>query len=84
MRNAIRQKTVAVFFFLCILIAAQAAEQPAIDTYTYGELVETIARTGAPLITGKYIIFTAAGSARHVGIAFEHENFQSIHSFQRL
>ena len=29
MRNAIRQKTVAVFFFLCILIAAQAAEQPA-------------------------------------------------------
>ena len=23
-------------------------------------------------------------SARHVGIAFEHENFQSIHSFQRL
>ena len=51
MRNAIRQKTVAVFFFLCILIAAQAAEQPAIDTYTYGELVETIARTDAPLIT---------------------------------
>ena len=84
MRNAIRQKTVAVFFFLCILIAAQAAEQTAIDTYTYGELVETIARTDAPLITGKYIIFTAAGSARHVGIAFEHENFQSIHSFQRL
>ncbi|UTC51375.1 glycogen-binding domain-containing protein [Treponema sp. OMZ 855] len=84
MRNAIRQKAVAVFFFLCILIAAQAAEQTVIDTYTYGELVETIARTDAPLITGKYIIFTAAGSARHVGIAFEHENFQSIHSFQRL
>ena len=84
MCNAMRQKVAAVFFFLCIAIAAQAAEQTTIDTYTYGDLVETIARTDAPIITGKYIIFTAAGSARHVGIAFEHENFQSIHSFQRL
>ena len=84
MCNAMRQKVAAVFFFLCILIAAQAAEQTAIDAYTYGELVETIARTDAPIITGKYIIFTAAGSARHVGIAFEHENFQSIHALQRL
>ena len=83
MCNIIRQKGAIVFCLLCALIAAQA-EQAAIDTYTYGELVETIARADAPLITGKYIIFTAAGAARYVGIAFEHENFQSIHSFQRL
>ena len=84
MCNAIRHKAAAIFFLLCVLIAAQAEEQSSIDVYTYGELVETIARADAPLITGKYIIFTAAGSARHAGIAFEHENFQSIHALQRL
>lgn len=84
MCNAIRHKAAAIFFLLCVLITAQAEEQSSIDVYTYGELVETIARADAPLITGKYIIFTAAGSARHAGIAFEHENFQSIHALQRL
>lgn len=83
MCTTIRRKIAVVFFLLCILIAAHTAEQE-IDPYTYGDLVETIARADAPLITGKYIIFTAAGSARHAGIAFEHENFQSIHAFQRL
>ena len=84
MCNAIRHKAAAIFFLLFVLIAAQSEEQSSIDVYTYGELVETIARADAPLITGKYIIFTAAGSARHAGIAFEHENFQSIHALQRL
>lgn len=83
MCTTIRRKIAVVFFLLCILIAAHTAGQE-IDPYTYGDLVETIARADAPLITGKYIIFTAAGSARHAGIAFEHENFQSIHAFQRL
>jgi len=83
MCNAIWRKAAVAFFFLCVT-AAVYAEQTAIDAYTYGELVETIARADRPLITGKYIIFTAPGSVRHAGIAFEHENFQSIHSFQRL
>lgn len=83
MYSTIRQSAVAVVFFLCTLITVHT-EQNTIDTYAYGELVETIARTDAPIITDKYIIFTASGSARHAGIAFEHENFQSIHSFQRL
>ncbi|MGP1491240.1 MAG: glycogen-binding domain-containing protein [Treponema sp.] len=83
MCTTVRRKIAVVFFLLCILITAHTAEQE-IDPYTYGDLVETIARADAPLITGKYIIFTAAGSARHAGIAFEHENFQSIHAFQRL
>ncbi len=84
MYNAIRRTAAAVFFLLSVLITVQAEEQSSIDVYTYGELVETIARADAPVITGKYIIFTAAGAARHAGIAFEHENFQSIHAFQRL
>ncbi|MEL3906698.1 MAG: glycogen-binding domain-containing protein [Treponema sp.] len=78
------RRTAALLFFLLSMTAAVIAEQTVIDAHTYGELVETIARADAPLITGKYIIFTAEGSARHAGIAFEHENFQSIHSFQRL
>lgn len=78
------RRTAALLFFLLSMTAAVIAEQAVIDAHTYGELVETIARADSPLITGKYIIFTAEGSARHAGIAFEHENFQSIHAFQRL
>lgn len=83
MCSTIRQKAAAVMFFLCTLVALYAQEA-SIDSYTYGELVETIARADAPVITDNHIIFTALGSARHVGIAFEHENFRSIHSFLRL
>lgn len=83
MCTTIRQ-TAALFCFLFCTLTVAAAEQTPIEAHIYGELVETIARADAPLITGKYIIFTADGSARHAGIAFEHENFQYIHSFQRL
>jgi len=83
MCNTIRQRAAAIFFLLCALVPI-AAEHSHIDEYTYGELVETIARTDAPLITGKFIIFTASGEARHVGIAFEHEKYAKLHSFRRL
>ncbi len=78
------RKVIPLCFFLLCVATLSALEPVSIDTYTYGELVETINRADAPLIKGKYIIFTAKGSARHAGIAFENENFQHIHSFQRL
>ncbi len=71
------------FFSLCTLTIS-AAEHISIDSYTYGELVNVISRADEPVIKGKYIIFTADGFVRHAGIAFENENFQHIHSFQRL
>ncbi|MGI5173900.1 isoamylase [Treponema sp. OMZ 840] len=38
----------------------------------------------APLVIDDYILFTAEGSARHTGIAFDFENYRYIHSFKRL
>lgn len=73
-----------LLFFLFVSFTAAAAEPIHIEQEIYGELVETISRADSPVINSKYIIFTANGSARHVGIAFEHENFSTIYSFQRL
>ncbi|MGP1576864.1 MAG: glycogen-binding domain-containing protein [Treponema sp.] len=82
--NSIFRTIVGIMFFLFVSFTLAANEPITIDPEIYGELVETISRADSPLISGKYIIFTAKGSARHAGIAFEHENFSSIYSFQRL
>lgn len=48
----------------------------------YTNLVTTIDDVGAPVVKNNRIIFTAEDNARHVGIAFDFENFRTIHSFQ--
>jgi Carbohydrate-binding module 48 (Isoamylase N-terminal domain). len=55
-----------------------------IEAITYNNLVSSISRPRAPVVSGRYIIFTASGTARHTGIAFEHENYRNIHSYQRI
>ncbi|MBO5137558.1 MAG: isoamylase [Spirochaetaceae bacterium] len=56
----------------------------AIDSYTKDILVSEIEEVSAPVVDGDYIIFTATDNARHVGIAFDFENFKTIHSFEKL
>lgn len=62
---------------------AQAA-QTELDTLRYISLVAEIDGPQAPAVRGRQIVFTAAGNARHVGIAFEHEGYATVHSFIRL
>lgn len=85
MSMLLRQKIeIGLCFFLLCSFSLTAMDDIHSDPYAYGELVETITAAGEPKISGKYIIFTADGNARHVGIALENENFKHIYSFQRL
>ncbi len=54
------------------------------DSVEYNALVSEISKPGAPVISGKYAVFTAPGNVRHTGIVFEHESYKKIHNFNRL
>ncbi len=55
-----------------------------IESTTFNNLMAGISRSREPVVSGRYIVFTASGTSRHAGIAFEYENYRNIHSFQRL
>lgn len=61
-----------------------AAEQLNYQNYELDMLLHEIKGPTEPIITDEYIIFTADPNNRFVGIAFDFENYQVIHSFQVL
>ncbi|MCI5829773.1 MAG: glycogen-binding domain-containing protein [Treponema sp.] len=77
-----------VFIFLALFISAgmafaSDAKIPATDDQLdYAEIVNSIDSVGAPFIKGDYVVFTAEHNMRHVGIAFDFEEYKTIHSFQ--
>lgn len=66
---------------LCIALPSWGAE---IESTQYTKLVSRISRVQPPIVDGKYVIFTADGSARFTGIAFGFEDYKTIHPFQRI
>ncbi|MCQ2597571.1 MAG: glycogen-binding domain-containing protein [Treponema sp.] len=72
---------------LCLFFCAAAAfasEAVEIKPYFYDKLIREIEKPQAPVVTDDYIVFTADASNRFVGVAFDFENFQTIHPFQIL
>lgn len=81
----IMKKFLALFLILSALpLLAVPAQETTLDSYTYNNLIARIDKVGAPFMVDDYIIFTADSSSRHVGIAFDFENFKTIHSFQKV
>ncbi len=74
----------ALLLAAALAAAATGATAAGIESVAYNELVMSISREKAPVVSGRYVVFTAAGTARHVGISFEHENYRRIHSLKRL
>jgi hypothetical protein len=68
----------AAFLFLTPVFGA------GIENTTYSNLVAGISRVRAPVVTGRYVVFTASGKARYTGIAFEYENYRKTYSFQKM
>ena len=54
------------------------------NQYTIDTILKEISVVKKPYISNGYIVFTAEDKARHVGIAFDFDNYKTIHSFQRL
>lgn len=76
-------KKIAVLLLMCVVFSlnAQDAEQ---DTYARDILISKIDKVGIPYNEGDFLVFTAEDKFRHVGIAFDFEDFKTIHSFQLL
>ncbi len=78
----------AVSFALFALIAMPgnffAVEPTNYQNFELDTLLHEIDKPGAPYVTNDYIIFTADIHNRHVGIAFDFENYKVIHPFQIL
>lgn len=54
------------------------------ESYSLENLIAGIKEVQSPIVTEDYIIFTADKNARFTGIAFDFENYNRIHTFQRL
>ena len=54
------------------------------ESYSIQNLIAGIKTVQSPIVTEDYIIFTADKNARFTGIAFDFENYNKIHTFQRL
>ena len=52
------------------------------DNWDYNIIASSIDSSGAPYVKGEWAVFTADKNARHVGIAFDFENYRQIHSFK--
>jgi hypothetical protein len=73
------------FTFLCLFCALAAALWAQTeDSYDREIIIAEIGGSGEPYIRGDYIVFTAQAHSRHVGIAFDFEQFRAIHSYRRI
>lgn len=54
------------------------------DNYGIQNLITTIQNPQKPVVKGDYIIFTSPSHYRTVGIAFDFEDFEIIHPFEKL
>ena len=52
------------------------------DSYDVQNLIAGIQRAGPPVVKDGYVIFTAEKVHRHVGVAFNFENYKTVHSFE--
>ena len=71
----------------CILLAISATlglSAAGIESVALNNLMAGITRAREPVVSGRYVVFTAAGNARFAGIAFDFERYGKTHSFQRL
>lgn len=73
-----------VSIITAVVLSLMPLASSEIESVTYIRLVSSVSQPAPPVVSGKYVIFTARGDARHAGIAFRHENYKTIHSFERI
>ncbi|MBQ8012931.1 MAG: isoamylase [Treponema sp.] len=72
------------FILLATLLSPLSAQEtsPAADTYEYNLVLTDIMGIRAPYISNNYAVFTAPVTSNSIGIAFDFEEFRTIHYFQ--
>ncbi len=84
-RNIIRSLAIALLLSLVSFhsFAAEVTGGLTEEEADYANLVTSITKVKAPYMKDGYIVFTAEKDARFVGIAFDFENFKTIHPYQK-
>ena len=84
-RNILRSLAAALLLSLApaLLFAAEARAAITDEEADYANLVTGITSVGEPYIKNGYVVFTADKNARFVGIAFDFEDFNTIHPYQK-
>lgn len=72
------------FGLFTILISPLAAKENAVkpDTYEYDLTLTDISGVKPPYISNNFVVFTAPVSANSIGIAFDFDDFRTIHYYQ--
>lgn len=77
-------KRIITLLCLAAMTASLGIHAAEIESVTLNKLMSGITRVREPVISGKYVIFTAEGNARHAAIAFNFERYGALHSFKRV
>ncbi len=75
-----------IAFLLCGIgsLGLYAAELTNYQDFDLDKLLHSIDKPCSPIVTEDYIIFTSSPDYRFVGIAFDYENYKTVHPFEIL
>lgn len=82
MKKTIFLSMTLMLFFTSLAFAAKEVPLPTEEELDYLKLASSLSGPREPYMSGDFVVFTADKNARHVGIAFDFENFEVIHSFK--
>ena len=73
---------VGIILFIFLTIPAFSKEQIFYQNRDLDLMLHDIKKPQAPIVTDDYIIFTCDSKYRYAGIAFDFENYQTVHPFE--
>ena len=72
--------TLFIFFSVNTNAFSQEQEQ---DLYEYNNIINRLEKAQSPIVTTDYIIFTQEIGHRFAGIAFDFENYSTVHKYMK-
>ena len=73
---------VGIILFIFLTIPTFSKEQIFYQNRDLDLMLHDIKKPQAPIVTDDYIIFTCDSKYRYAGIAFDFENYQTVHPFE--
>lgn len=75
---------VLVFLFAGNAYGVTATDQSGHSEYLSAKIIEQLSNVSVPFVKDGRMVFTAEGKYRYAGIAFSHEGYRKIHTFERI
>ncbi len=72
---------ISTIIFSSVFVFAEKSVSQEKDLYEYNNIVAKIEKVQKPFYTENYVVFTQKSGPRFIGIAFDFEDYKTIHSF---